>query len=150
MSSPDVIVILVAYVSFCLFVMYFCGIADPYSSKIAHLLQVDLPRKLWASTSKVMGEKRMGVLQSILDLALAFVYFFVVLGCWTVVFWYIYPWISESSHVGNYHKIIGYTVFLACFGSWRLTNISSPGIITASSFRRFDHYPYDNLMFLPH
>ena len=97
---------------------------------------------------KIMGDKKMESLQKVLDLALVFVYFFVVLGCWTIVFWYIYPWIEESSFVPNYHKYIGYVVFVACFGSWRLTNKSSPGIITGISFKRYDHYPYDHLMFL--
>ncbi len=129
--------------------MYFCVIADPNLSPMAYTIQVALPDKIWKSMGKVMGEKQLDVLQSILDLALVFVYFFVVLGCWTVVFWYVYPWIDESQYVRNYHKYVGYAVFLACFGSWRLANKSPPGIITAKSFSRYDHYPYDNLMFLP-
>lgn len=129
--------------------MYFCVIADPNLSQMAYLFQVALPNKLWDSLGKVVGRKQMNVLQSVLDLALVFVYFFVVLGCWTVVFWYIYPWIDKSTFVGKYHKYVGYLVFLACFGSWRLANVTQPGTVTSKSFKRYDHYPYDNLMFLP-
>lgn len=134
---------------FCGMAMYFCVIADPESSPIAYTLQVKLPNRLWGLMGSVMNQKQMDTLQSFMDLGLVIVYFFVVLGCWTIVFWYLYPWIERSETVGNYHKYVGYLVFLACFGSWRLANQSSPGIITAKSYQRFDHYPYDNLMFLP-
>jgi hypothetical protein len=149
MSTPALIAIVVLYVIFCGLAMYFCVIADPNLSPMAYMIQVDLPNKLWDLMGKVVGEKQMNVLQSILDLALVFVYLFVVLGTYTVVFWYIYPWIDSCTYVGNYHKYVGYVVFLACLGSWRLANSTKPGIITVKSFPLYDHYPYDNLMFLP-
>jgi hypothetical protein len=149
MSTPALAAILVSYVIFCGLVMYFCVIADPNLSPMAYMIQVKLPDKLWASMGKVMGKKQLNVLQSFLDLGLVFVYLFVVLGCYTVVFWYIYPWIDNSNYVGKYHKYVGYVVFVACVGSWRMANTSSPGIITFKTFPRYDHYPYDNLMFLP-
>eukprot|EP00526_Cylindrotheca_closterium_P013730 CAMPEP_0113604890 /NCGR_PEP_ID=MMETSP0017_2-20120614/2033_1 /TAXON_ID=2856 /ORGANISM="Cylindrotheca closterium" /LENGTH=353 /DNA_ID=CAMNT_0000513339 /DNA_START=278 /DNA_END=1336 /DNA_ORIENTATION=- /assembly_acc=CAM_ASM_000147 len=91
----------------------------------------------------------MGVLNKIADLFMVFVYFFVVLGCWCVVFFYVYPFIDESKSVSNTHKWIGYFVFVACFGSWRLANKSTPGFITPKTFKRYDHYPYDALIFPP-
>ena len=149
LSTPGLVAFLLAYLIFCVMVIYFCVIADPSTSELAHFFQVKVPNKTWRSLESVMNEKQMASLRSLLDLGLVIVYFFVVLGCWTVVFWYIYPWIDESSMASKYHKYVGYLVFLACFGSWRLTNTSSPGIITARSYKRFDHYPVDNLMFLP-
>ena len=149
LSTPSFVALLVVYVIFCGLVMYFCVIADTNLSPVAHFIQITLPAKIWAMMAKVMGEKQLDMLQAFLDLALVCVYFFVVLGCWTVVFYYIYPWIDASQYVGSYHKYLGYVVFLACIGSWRLANKSSPGIITTKSFLRYDHYPYDNLMFVP-
>jgi palmitoyltransferase len=149
LSTPALIAFLVCYVIFCGMVMYFCVIADPSTSQMAHVFQVRLPNKMWSMMGSILSDKQMDSLQSILDLGLVLVYFFVVLGCWTIVFWYIYPWIDRSVGVGNYHKNVGYVLFLACFGSWRLANKSLPGIITPKSFQRFDHYPYDNLMFVP-
>lgn len=148
-STPALIGLMASYVIICGFIMYFCVIADPNRSKMAFFIQVELPNKIWDSLGKVMGTKQMNLLQSILDLAMVFVYFFVVLGSWTVVFWYIYPWIDRSSYVRQYHKYIGYFVFVACFASWRLANTSRPGLITPKTFPQYDHYPYDNLMFLP-
>lgn len=149
LSTPALAAVLGSYVILCGLLLYFCVMADPNTSKMAYLAQVALPNKAWETASRVVGEERMSIVQSIMDLAMVFVYFFVVLGCWTIVFWYVYPWISSSSHVSNYHKICGYFIFLACFGSWRLANKSVPGFVTAQSFPLFDHYPYDNLMFLP-
>lgn len=149
MSTPTLIAILVLYAIFCGLVMYFCAIADPNLSPIASFVQVEVPDKLWNAMGKIVGRKQMNILQSVLDLFLVFVYLFVVIGSWTVVFWYIYPWIDESTYVGNYHKYVGYVLFLACFSSWRVANTSKPGIITPRSLPRYDHYPYDNLMFLP-
>ena len=95
-STPALVAFLVAYVIFCGMVMYFCVIADPSTSPMAHTIQVVLPNKLWDNMGKVVGKEQMNVVQSLLDLALVIVYFFVVLGCWTVVFWYIYPWVDRS------------------------------------------------------
>jgi hypothetical protein len=149
LSTPLLILLLVSYVLFCGFIMYFCVLADPESGDMAYLMQVALPNKVWNQLGKVMGEKKMDILQALLDRALVFVYLAVVLGVWTIVFWYIYPWITLSAHVSNFHKIVGYAVFVACFSSWRKAMKTSPGIITTKSFKRFDHYPYDNLFFLP-
>jgi hypothetical protein len=140
--------ILISYVLFCGAVLYFCVIADPATSHIAYTFTVKLPSKAWDFSSKLLGKKKLGVLEAILDRALLFIYLVVVLGTYTIVFWYIYPWIGESSHASNYHKIVGYFLFAACLGSWRFCSKSSPGMITAKSFKRYDHYPYDNLLFL--
>eukprot|EP00339_Tiarina_fusa_P013726 CAMPEP_0117029800 /NCGR_PEP_ID=MMETSP0472-20121206/21540_1 /TAXON_ID=693140 ORGANISM="Tiarina fusus, Strain LIS" /NCGR_SAMPLE_ID=MMETSP0472 /ASSEMBLY_ACC=CAM_ASM_000603 /LENGTH=431 /DNA_ID=CAMNT_0004737651 /DNA_START=233 /DNA_END=1528 /DNA_ORIENTATION=+ len=129
--------------------MYFCVIADPESSDMAYTMQVSLPNKIWQQLGKVMGKQQMDILSAIVERSLVLVYLAVVLGCWTIVFWFIYPWISTSTHVADVHKIVGYVIFAACFGSWRLCSTSTPGIITVKSFKHFDHYPYDNLLFLP-
>lgn len=141
-------VILISYVFFCGGILYFCVIADPATSDIAYTFTVVLPNKAWELSSKLLGKKKLGILEAILDRALLFFYLVVVLGTYTTVFWYIYPWIGESSHASGYHKIVGYFLFVACIGSWRFCSKSSPGMITAKSFKRYDHYPCDELLFL--
>ena len=148
-SNPVLLVLVLTYIVICGFILYFCVFADPEISDVAYLVQVALPNKVRSSLTKAVGEKKMNVLQSILDYSMVFLYLVVVLGCWSVVFWYIYPWITDSPRVSNIHKVLGYFVFVACIGSWVLAHKSSPGIITARTFKKYDHYPYDNLLFLP-
>jgi palmitoyltransferase ZDHHC4 len=150
MTGPMIFIILFFYLLICGSILYFCVIADPHTNKIAYYVNVTLPEKLWSRLGNVLGPKKLDMVSQIMDLALVFVYFAVVLGVWTMVFLYVYPWISVSHHhVSEYHKYIGYVVFVACFGSWRLCNASSPGLITQRTWAKFDHYPYDNLLFLP-
>ena len=148
-AGPHLIAIIILYVALCGFFLYFCMFADPETSDMAYLLQVAFPSKSYKILKKGLGEEKMSFVQELMNRFLVFVYLFIVLGCWTVVFWYIYPWISTSSNVSNVHKYIGYIVFVSCFGSWRKTNKSSPGFITARSFKRYDHYPYDPFLFVP-
>jgi palmitoyltransferase ZDHHC4 len=150
-SPTSLSIILISYAALCLAIMYFCLLADPYQSKLAMFFQVTLPNILWNRASRIFGKDKMNYLQHLLDRALVLIYFMVVGGSWSVVFWYLYPWLfKESTHVNNIHGYIGVVVFLACFVSWGVANSSHPGRITAQSFRRYDHYPYDNLMFVPH
>lgn len=148
MSNASLTALLIVYVGLCFAAMYFCMLADPYDSKAAMLLQVTLPRKLWIRLTKIFGQEKMSFVQHIVDRALVLVYFVVVGGSWSIVFWYLYPWLYRSE-VNNIHGYIGVSVFLACFVSWGIANASHPGRITAKSFRRYDHYPYDNLLFCP-
>jgi hypothetical protein len=141
--------LLFAYVGLCGFILWFCIIADPSTSDTAYYLTVSLPDKIWRQLSYVLGKKKLNVLSAILDRALLLVYLVVVLGEWTIVFWYFYPWITISPYTSSIHKYIGYIIFAACMTSWRKACTTSPGIITAKSYPRFDHYPYDNLLFLP-
>jgi hypothetical protein len=140
---------IIVYIFFCGFTLYLCFFADAETSDMAYLIQIAIPTKAWNLINKVVGDKNMGFIDALKDRFLIFVYLFVVLGCWTVVFWYVYPSITESSSVSNVHKYIGCVVFVACFGSWRLTNTASPGFLTAKTFKQYDHYPYDHLLFLP-
>ena len=90
----------------------------------------------------------MAVLKHISNRILVLAYFTIVGGCWSIVFTNLYPWLLyESPGLSKIHAYIGIFVFLACFGAWAVANASRPGIITSKSFRRYDHYPYDNLMF---
>lgn len=145
----SLILFVIAYIIFCAIVLKYCIFADPESSEMAYFVQIVLPTKLWNRTHKVCGDGCMKILDKINELAMVFVYFFVVLGCWCVVFYHVYPFIEESNSVSNIHKYIGYVVFVACFGSWGLAYKSRPGFITPKTFKRYDHYPYDAMLFPP-
>jgi palmitoyltransferase len=115
-------------------------------------------------------------MDSVLDRLLALVYCGIMSAAWTAVFSYVYPWIDRQQqehmstqidqHPGDgggassssspifaavpmYHKYLGYAVFAACGISWRWASTVSPGIITPKSLKRYDHYPYDGVLFLP-
>jgi hypothetical protein len=76
-----------------------------------------------------------------------FIYLLAVFGSWTVVFLQVYPLITESIYLGNYHRSIGYGVFTLCVGSWRVACGVDPGNITEQTMSRYDNYPYDNCIY---
>lgn len=148
-STTSFTALLIAYVLLCFGGVYFCMLADPNTSNMAELMQITIPTKIWNRLFSMFGKEKMSVLQHVMDRALVLVYFAVVGGSWSIVWWYLYPWLYASPGVNNIHGIIGGAVFLACFVSWGLANSSFPGRITAKTFARYDHYAYDNLLFLP-
>eukprot|EP00535_Pseudo-nitzschia_heimii_P011181 CAMPEP_0197197444 /NCGR_PEP_ID=MMETSP1423-20130617/32870_1 /TAXON_ID=476441 /ORGANISM="Pseudo-nitzschia heimii, Strain UNC1101" /LENGTH=376 /DNA_ID=CAMNT_0042651265 /DNA_START=299 /DNA_END=1429 /DNA_ORIENTATION=- len=90
----------------------------------------------------------MRVFKHISDRIMVLAYFTLVGGCWFIVFSNLYPWLLyDSPGLSNIHAVVGIFVFLACFGAWAVANSSHPGVITARNFRRYDHYPYDHLLF---
>ena len=76
-----------------------------------------------------------------------FIYIVAVFGSWTIVFLQVYPLCTKSRHLANYHKIIGYLVFVLCVGSWRFACGVDAGNITEATMARFDHYPYDDFLY---
>lgn len=148
-SQSTLAVVLILYTALCFFCMYFCLLADPGTSPIAKLVQITIPNAIWSRLLRTVGKDKMNIMQHILDRMLMMTYFVVVGGSWSVVFWYLYPWLYESPGVSNVHGVIGVVVFISCFISWAVANSSHPGKITAQSFQRYDHYPYDNLLFPP-
>lgn len=142
------IMILALYTFGCIFIVYFFVISHPQDSEIAYFCQVTLPNASWNRLSRIFGDRAMNFLKHLFDRILVLAYFMIVGGCWSVVFANIYPWLLyDSPGVGNIHAFIGIVVFLACFAAWAVANASRPGIITSRSFRRYDHYPYDHLIF---
>ena len=147
--GPLFYVIFGAYVVIIFTVFYFCVFADPETSKVAHFLTIRLPRAFWGQAEKRLGSKVMNVLQGIVERLLLLVYCTVVFGSWSIIFAYVYPWISEQSYVSQKYKLVGLVVFGACVASWRKANTSSPGIITKDNLHLYDHFPYDGYMFVP-
>lgn len=150
MISPIALILfIISYFVFFGLVLHYCFFADPEESEIAYFLQIVIPTKMLTKSQRVCGEKVLNVFEKTRDLFFVFVYLAVVLGSWTVVFFYVYPFIDEIDSVSNIHKSIGYIVFVSCFGSWRMANKTTPGFITPKTFKRYDHYPYDALLFPP-
>lgn len=135
------------YISLMMFVVYFCMIADPETSPWAMYLTVTLPYQSWDKMQSLVGPKNLKVLEWIGDRMLILLYIFVVSGSWSIIFFYVYPWLESQSYLPHYHKYIGYFVFAACVSSWRMASTCSPGIITASNISKYNHFPYDDLLF---
>jgi palmitoyltransferase ZDHHC4 len=91
----------------------------------------------------------LSAIEFFLDRALMLVYCAIVLGAWSIVFYYIYPWIQQQDYVSRYHQYVGYVLFVACLGSWRLASRTSPGLITKATLTQYNHYPYDHIMYEP-
>jgi len=146
--GPIAAIILSIYTISVLFFVYYVLLSDPQDSEIAHFVQVTLPNAFWNRFRRICGDKSTKVLKDTSNRLLVLVYFAMVGGCWSVVFSKVYPWLLyESPGLSNIHAYIGVFVFLACFFAWAVANASRPGDITGRSFRRYDHYPYDHLLF---
>ena len=78
------------------------------------------------------------------------IYVIVCYGGWSLIFCFIYPLIDASDTVASYHKTLGWAVFAACVGSWRMARSSSPGNITARTLHQYDNYRYDNILYRSH
>ena len=74
-------------------------------------------------------------------------YLLFVIGGWTFVFRNVYPLIRASPLLSDTHLSIGYTVAAMCVLSWKVASTTCPGEITAETVWKFDHYPYDNLLY---
>ena len=146
--GPIALTILGTYSFSCIFFVYYCLVANAHDSDTAYFCQVTLPNASWNRMSRICGDKFMLVLSHLSSRILVLAYFTIVGGCWSVVFFQMYPWLLyQSPGLSNIHAYIGIFVFVACFGAWAVANNSRPGIITSRSFRRYDHYPYDHLLF---
>jgi palmitoyltransferase ZDHHC4 len=146
-STVTLAVSLTCYVAFLVAVLWFCVFADPNDSPTAQFLTATLPRKLWTGLERVLGPKSLTVVAFFVDRILLVVYCTIVFGSWSIIFAYIYPWIDRQEYLGRFHKFLGALVFGACVASWWHAHKSSPGIITAKSIARYDHFPYDHLMY---
>lgn len=136
------------YVAFLATTAYYCAFADPEESPLAKLLTKTIPEKCWQGMKKMFGPRSLSVIEFFMDRALIIFYCFIIFGSWSIIFSYIYQWADHQEYLPHYHKYIGYMVFGACIMSWRQASNTSPGIITATNIERYDHFPYDDIMFV--
>lgn len=130
-------------------VLYFCVFADPDESATARFLTETLPGKTWQLLERTLGPKALNVVEFFVDRTLLVLYCVIVFGSWSIIFAHVYPWIDAQEYVSSRHKYAGVAIFAACVSSWRLACRSSPGVITARNIQRYDHFPYDHLMYVP-
>ena len=140
---------LLGYVAFLVASVYFCVLADPDDSPLARFLTETIPRKAWLLLERCLGPKSLSVVGFFLDRLMMLFYCVVVFGSWAIIFSHVYKWLDEQDYVSPIHKYFGYAVFGLCFTSWRWAFKTSPGIITAKNIHRYDHFPYDDIMFVP-
>jgi len=130
------------------FFAYSCILADPDNSSSARFMTQQLPDYASAKFVNALGPRGMTALHKVGDYALVVIYLVVVLGSWSIVLTHGYELVDKSQTVPNWHKYVGYVVFMACMTSWRKTMSTQPGWITAQRIAKYDNYPYDNLLFV--
>ena len=129
------------------FFAYSCILADPDTSSSARFFTQQLPDYASTKLTNALGPRVMSALHTVGDYALVVIYLIVVLGCWSIVLTHGYELIDTSHSVPSYHKYVGYVVFVACMMSWRKAMSTRPGWITARTIAKYDHFPYDNILF---
>lgn len=148
MISGFVGIVLFFYVLVSGFLGYVCLCADPETSAMAKYFTETLPASIVGIVRRLLGAKVAVTLSTLSEIFLVLVYLFVILGGWTIMFWFGFPWMRESMHVNSNHTYAGYVVFVACLASWRAASRKSPGYITFNTISKYDNYPYDELVFV--
>jgi hypothetical protein len=129
-------------------VMYFCVYADPDESPTSRFLTETLPKKTWALLERSLPKSFLHIIEFFADRFLAIFYCGIILGGWSIIVFYVYPLVDRQHYVSPIHKYISVVFFAACVVSWRYASTTSPGIITARNLHRYDHFPYDHLLFV--
>ena len=137
----------VGYLGVVSFAFYAFVFADREDSTVGRFVNRAI-HSVWSLLGKCLGPRSLGVVEFFLDRAYMLFYCVVVFGSWSVIFSYIYRWIDEQDYVSRYHKYVGYAVFAACVTTFRWASTTSPGLITAQNIHRYDHFPYDDIMFV--
>jgi hypothetical protein len=119
--SIGVAVVLALYVMGMAFLFWFCVIADPTTSTTARFVAHTMPAKFMQLASKVVGPQGVKIINAAMERAMAILYLAVVLGSFSVLWWFGYPWARESSHIPNYHLTLGYFVLFFALYTWKLT-----------------------------
>jgi hypothetical protein len=146
--TTTLIIAFVLYLAFLVAVMYICVFADPETSSTAQYFTEKLPSKVTKYLRRVLGSKSLSVLEFFADRVLSILYLIIVCGSWSIIVAYVYPWVDRQSYVSAYHKPLGCVVFAVSILSWRLASTTSPGTITAKTLHRYDHFPYDDLLYV--
>lgn len=146
--SIGVAIILVIYVLAMGATFYFCVIANPDTSPIARYISHTLPDKVMKLAGKVVGDKGVKVIETFMERLLAIIYLTVVIGSYSLIYFHGFPKARESPHIEEYHLNISMAVFFFALYTWRLTMTTSPGLITKSTHQFYDHFPYDDLLYV--
>jgi palmitoyltransferase ZDHHC4 len=148
--------IFLLYFSLFGFLVYYCIFANPRTSPIARALTIAWPQRFQAMLAGIpyIGSSAVAAAEFLAQRVLLILYLVIVLGCWSIIFTYVYPWIDRqhpdataSCAVSTRHKSMGFLVFFLCMTSWTMTRRASPGIITPTTLSLYQHYPFDDWMY---
>ena len=155
--------------------IYYCNFANPNTNTIAHMIHVTIPQHITRTLQKICPPFLLQILNVLLIQNLfVLLYLCMTLGCWSIVFFYIYPWMTQQHHhllplvlsssssattameanhiiiIPLYHQYIGVIVFIICMMTYRIATQSSPGLISSTkAVPYYNHYPYDEYMYNP-
>lgn len=146
--SVGIAVVLSLYVLFMGFTFWFCVIADPQVSPTAKFVSHTLPSEFMKLAGKMVGAGGVRIIEVFMERLLAIIYLTVICGGFSLLHAHGYPWAKESEHIPDYHLRIGYGVLFMALATWRWTMTTSPGIITPETVHFYDHFPYDDLLYL--
>jgi len=119
--SLGVGIVLGVYIAVMGFVFWFCVIADPETSPTARLIAHTLPNEFMKLAGKLLGQRGVKVIEAIMERLLAIIYLTVIIGCFSLLWWYGYPKARASTHIPDYHLTIGYIVVVFALFTWRKT-----------------------------
>mmetsp|Transcript_6302 Transcript_6302/g.14219 ORF Transcript_6302/g.14219 Transcript_6302/m.14219 type:complete len:369 (-) Transcript_6302:626-1732(-) len=139
---------LISFIFFFAFCTYACIFADPDTSDVGRLCTITIPSMLFQWLKRTLGQKRLSQLSKLMDHGFQVIYLVVVLGSWSIIFAYGYPEIEKSNYIQSYHQYTGYALFILCMGSWHYACHVGPGNVTAKTIPLFDHYGYDNILYI--
>ncbi|CAB9501653.1 zinc finger [Seminavis robusta] len=147
--SVEVYVILSLYAVGMALTFYWCVLADPDKSPTAKLVTHTLPTKShqWFS-DHILGPKGTQVVDAIMEKLLAIIYLATVVGCYLVLVTYGYPKARLSSHVEEYHLRNGHILCALAIITWIVTMTANPGCITPETVQFYNHFPYDDLLYV--
>ena len=147
--SATLIAVLVAYTVALGFVTYYCLFADPDESPTAQWLSETLPQQSWNLLQKYLPTKLLQAVEFFLDRGMALLYLCIMSGAWTVVWFFIFPWVRRQNYVPHWHQYMAALVFGTCLFSYRKAATTSPGVIVATNVGLYqDHFPYDELLYV--
>jgi palmitoyltransferase ZDHHC4 len=149
--STSAIGILTGYALVMAMTFYWCVIADTKTTTSSPMIQYmtqTLPTMGLQLVGDIVGERILKILETILEKLFAIIYILVVVGCYLTLVIVSYPKARASSHVPEYHLIHGHIIFVVAIGSWIMTMTTSPGIITPETLQYYNHYPYDDLLYV--
>jgi DHHC palmitoyltransferase len=146
--STAAIAILAAYALAMALTFYWCVVADPNKSPAAKFVTQTLPTHGLRMVGNIVGKRGLLLLETVMERILGLIYLTVVVGCYVTLVFVSYPKARESTHVDDYHLINGHVTFAVAIASWLVTMTASPGIITQENLHFYDHFPYDDLLYV--
>lgn len=147
LTPTALFLLLGAYILLLGVAFYFVFYADPDESPTAKFLTETLPKRVWGKLQELLPAKCLNFMQFLSAQFLMLFYLAIMFGSWSIILFFIFPWVDRQSYLPHYHKYVAVLFLGACLASWRYAATTSPGTITARTLQRYDHFPYDNLLY---